>query len=48
MAGDPKYGLPDDPPVSVWKEQCVVESVEYLDKAYRSAVKFINMQMSGH
>ena len=36
-----------DPALSVWKEQCIVEDVEYLDTAYRSAVKFINMQMAG-
>ena len=33
--------------LAVWKQQCIVEDVDYLDTAYRSAVKFINMQMAG-
>ena len=36
-----------DPALAVWKQQCIVEDVDYLDTAYRSAVKFINMQMAG-
>ena len=36
-----------DPALAVWKEQCIVEDVDYLDTAYRTAVKFINMQMAG-
>ena len=36
-----------DPALTEWKEKCIVEDVEYLDSAYRTAVKFINMQMAG-
>ncbi|MCQ2554058.1 MAG: hypothetical protein MJ171_00200 [Clostridia bacterium] len=36
-----------DPALSVWKEQCVVEDVEYIDSVYATAVKFINMQLAG-
>lgn len=36
-----------DPALSVWKEQCIVEDVEYIDSVYATAVKFINMQMAG-
>ena len=36
-----------DPALAEWKEKCIVEDVEYLDSAYRTAVKFINMQMAG-
>ncbi|MCR5346886.1 MAG: hypothetical protein K6E38_03840 [Fretibacterium sp.] len=47
MSGDPANGIPADPALSQWKERCIVENVEYLDSAYRSVVKFINMQMAG-
>lgn len=36
-----------DPALSVWKEQCIVEDVQYIDSVYATAVKFINMQMAG-
>lgn len=36
-----------DPDLSVWKEQCIVEDVDYIDSAYATAVKFINMQLAG-
>ena len=36
-----------DPALSVWKEQCIVEDVTYIDSVYASTVKFINMQLSG-
>jgi len=36
-----------DPALSVWKEQCIVEDVTYIDSVYATAVKFINMQMAG-
>lgn len=36
-----------DPALSVWKEQCVVEDVAYIDSAYATVVKFINMQLAG-
>ncbi len=38
--------VPGDPALSVWKKQCVVEDVNYIDSAYAYAVKFINMQLS--
>ncbi|MBQ4506801.1 MAG: hypothetical protein II971_06090 [Firmicutes bacterium] len=36
-----------DPALSVWKEQCVVEDVNYIDSSYATVVKFINMQLAG-
>lgn len=36
-----------DPALSVWKEQCIVEDVAYIDESYASVVKFINMQLAG-
>ena len=36
-----------DPALDVWKEQCIVEDVEYIDSVYKTAVKFINMQLAG-
>ena len=36
-----------DPALSVWKEQCIVEDVEYIDSSYATVVKFINMQLAG-
>lgn len=36
-----------DPALTVWKEQCIVEDVEYIDSTYATAVKFINMQLAG-
>ena len=33
--------------LSVWKEQCIVEDVAYIDESYASVVKFINMQLAG-
>ncbi|MBQ4371232.1 MAG: hypothetical protein II803_02350 [Firmicutes bacterium] len=36
-----------DPALSVWKEQCIVEDVDYIDSTYATAVKFINMQLAG-
>lgn len=35
-----------DPALSVWKKQCIVEDVNYIDSVYGSAVKFINMQLA--
>ncbi len=35
-----------DPAISEWKEKCIVEDVDYIDKAYASTVKFINMALS--
>ncbi|MBR1671595.1 MAG: hypothetical protein IJ702_01575 [Fretibacterium sp.] len=46
MPGDPGNGVPGDPALAVWKEHCIVENVDFLDSAYRSVVKFINMQMA--
>ena len=36
-----------DPALDVWKKQCVVEDVNYIDSNYASTVKFINMQLAG-
>lgn len=36
-----------DPALSVWKDQCIVEDVSYIDESYASVVKFINMQLAG-
>lgn len=36
-----------DPALEVWKQQCIVEDVAYIDSTYASAVKFINMQLAG-
>ena len=36
-----------DHPLSEWKEACIVEDVEYIDSAYATAIKFINMQLAG-
>ena len=36
-----------DPALSVWKDQCIVEDVQYIDSVYKTAVKFINMQLAG-
>lgn len=35
-----------DPALSVWKEKCIVEDVNYIDSVYASVVKFINMQLA--
>ena len=35
-----------DPALAVWKQQCVVEDVQYIDSVYATVVKFINMQMA--
>ncbi len=35
-----------DPALAVWKKQCVVEDVNYIDSAYNYSVKFINMMLS--
>lgn len=39
--------VPGDPELSVWKKQCVVEDIHYLQTAYITGVKFINMRMAG-
>ena len=36
-----------DPALSVWKDKCIVEDVEYIDSSYATVVKFINMQLAG-
>ena len=36
-----------DPALEVWKQQCIVEDVEYIDSAYATVVKFINMALAG-
>lgn len=36
-----------DPKLRIWKKQCIVEDMDYLDKSYRGVVKFINMRMAG-
>ncbi|MBO4410464.1 MAG: hypothetical protein J5775_06895, partial [Spirochaetales bacterium] len=36
-----------DPALDVWKQQCIVEDVEYIDSAYATVVKFINMALAG-
>ena len=39
--------MPGDPKLSVWKKQCVVEDMRFLDASYIDGVKFINMRMAG-
>ena len=36
-----------DPALSEWKQKCVVEDVQYIDKSYATVVKFINMALAG-
>ena len=36
-----------EPELALWKKNCIVENMDYLDAAYRAAVKFINMRMAG-
>lgn len=36
-----------DPSIAQWKEKCIVEDVQYIDKAYATVVKFINMALAG-
>jgi len=36
-----------DPALSEWKQKCIVEDVTYIDSAYASVVKFINMALAG-
>lgn len=36
-----------DHPLSKWKESCIIEDVNYIDSAYATAIKFINMQFAG-
>ncbi len=46
----PNQNIPSvdgDPALSEWKEKCIVEDVQYIDSAYKSAVKFINLCLAG-
>lgn len=36
-----------DHPLSKWKENSIVEDVEYIDSSYATVIKFINMQLAG-
>ena len=36
-----------DPALAEWKQKCIVEDVQYIDQAYATAVKFINMALAG-
>ena len=47
----PNVNIPSvdgDPALAEWKGKCIVEDVQYIDEAYNSVSKFINMALSGN